>query len=577
MMKHLLRRTLVICLIASSWFAVNAQDPSEGITEMGDTLVIQTTYNGSILNALNNWILWDHDGDYANSPKHKVYKLLRNNVYVVQTSTNINGRLSLVADKPDKDNKPPQFLLMNDGENAFPWVVLVGGPFTLKNISFSALNATTKSNDAWQHLVHHTAGDGSTYIDGCYFENWNANLIKVTNGGNRFYLTNNFFSDGGAGWPSNWQGNFLNSEDKLLDSLVMQNNTFINSPGQFLNIRKQMTKYVDISHNTLINNGGYPFFTTFWTNATIKNNLFYNILSIGINEPSSRPQDPDGQIFSIINIDTLANEFSMADPTWLEKEAERSLVVKNNYIGWDEEVEAVWAGRDSLSAPIWMNERTIAMFADDTNYPLLVEENNSTKAEVGLPTFETPIPTTGDMVKWLDEGVWGSPQTAGLLFVWEPADAEVPNNDLDWPPLEDLRITKAGFVGDDGKPMGDLNWYPEYAERWDMSGWGRDNDPLNISKHTIAGSGIEISNFPNPFENETNFSISLNKAEDINVAVYDNLGRNIATLYHGKKAAGQHLILWNGMSNTGGDVPSGIYFLRVSTNSEAITHKLMKF
>ena len=549
---------------------------------MGDTLLIQPTYDGSILNALNNWILWDHDGDYANSPKHAVYKLLRNNVYVIQTTTNINGRLALVADKPDKDNKPPQIIPLNDGENAFPWLMFKGGPFTMKNIYFTALNATTKSNDSWQHLFQLTVADEVTIIDGCHFENLNAHLLKVGNDGNKIYMTNNFFSDGGAGWPAIWQANFFNSEAFMQDTLVIRNNTYMNTPGNLINVRQQMTRYAEVSNNTMINCGGYPFFTTFWIDATIKNNLFYNVLAVGEDEKVRAAQDPDGQAFSFINIDTLAGEFEMKDPSWYERESERSLVVKNNYIGYDDEVEAIWAGRDSVFAPTWMNERTLAFFADKTNYPLLVEENNATKADVGLPTFVTPIPTLDDFVTWIDEGVWGNPQTSGLRFLWEPADAEeVPNNDLDWLPLEDLRLTSAAFVGDDGLPLGDLNWYPKYAERWDMTGWNRDEgditDPTAVKDYSALLSGISLEqNYPNPFTNETQINLVLDQSENISLSVYDITGRRVRTLISGQKFAGSHTVVWDGTSSSGQDLPGGMYLLHLETDSQVATARMIK-
>ncbi|MCP3928954.1 MAG: T9SS type A sorting domain-containing protein [Bacteroidetes bacterium] len=572
-MKQFLPKLLVICFLVSSWVAANAQDPSEGITEMGDTLVIQPTYNGSILNALNNWILWDHDNDYANAPKHKVYKLLRNNIYVVQTTTKLNGRLALVADTPDKDNKPPQVIPINDGVNAFPWLIFQGGPFTLKNIYFTALNATTQSNDAWQHLMHLTTPDQATIIDGCIFENLNAHTLKITAPGNKIYMTNNFFSDGGAGWTSIWQGNFFNSEDKMQDSLIIRNNTYMNTPGNLINIRKQMSKYVEVSNNTLINCGGYPFFTTFWTNATIKNNLFYNVLAVGEDETVQIAQDPDQLAYSMINIDTLANEFPMADPTWLERESERKFVVKNNYYGWDEEVEAIWAGRDTVFAPTWMNERTLAFFADNDNYPLVVEENNTTKADIGVPTFETPIPTTPDFIKWIDEGVWGNPQTPGIRVLWEPEGVTEPNNDLDWPPLEDLRLTNAAFVGDDGRPMGDLNWYIDYAERWDMTDWGR-GTPTAVENMNITTKTLR--NYPNPFVNSTKIEFSLTNKSDVLISVYDMSGKKVKILMSEQRNAGNHSVTWDGTNSAGQNLSEGFYIYQLKINTQIMSDKMLK-
>lgn len=571
-MKHLLQKLLAICLITSFGFAANAQ--SEEVIEMGDTLVIQPTYDGSIMNALNKWILWDHDGDYANPPKHTVYKLLRGTQYIIQTTTELKGRLALVADKPNLDNPPPQIIPMNDGETAFPWRMFAGGPFTMKNIHFTAMNPSTGTNQSWQVYMQLKSNGEHTIIDGCYFEYTNAHLLQVKNDNNSIFMTNNFFSNGGHGEPHVWQGNFYNSEAFMQDTLVIKNNTYINTPGNLVNIRQQMTKYVEISNNTLINTGGHLFFTTFWTNTVIKNNLFYNCFSRGENDAERAAQEPDGLAFSIINVDTLKGEFTMKDTTWYEKESERKIEVKNNYYGWDEEIEAVWASRDSVYAPQWMNERTIAMFADDTNYPLFTEENNSTKADLGVPTFETPIPTTGKFVEWLDKGCWGNPQDATIRFAWEKEGAEIPNNDLDWPPLEDLRLTSSAFVGDDGLPLGDQNWYAERAVRWDMTGWGRET--VSISENSLTNSTLNLQSYPNPFKGETTIVFNLDNTENVKLSVYDQMGRVVANLFNGTKSSGQHTVVWNGTSNSGQKVANGLYFIRVNSETGAMSQKLLK-
>jgi len=574
MMKHLLRKTLVICLMASSWLYVNAQNPTEDIIEMGDTLVIQPTYDGSIMNALNKWILWDHDGDYANAPKHKVYKLLRGNQYIIQTTTEIPGRLALVADKPDLDNPPPQIIPMNDGETGFPWRMFAGGPFTMKNIHFTAMNPSTGTNQSWQVYMQLKTNGERTIIDGCYFEYLNAHLLQVKNDGNKIYMTNNFYSNGGHSEPHVWHGNFYNSEAFMQDTLVIKNNTYINTPGNLVNIRQQMTRYVEISNNTLINTGGHLFFTTFWTETVIKNNLFYNVFGRGENDAERASQEPDGLAFSIINVDTLAGEFEMKDTTWYEKESERRIEVKNNYYGWDDEIEAIWEGRDTVYAPQWMNSRTIAMFADDVNYPLFIEENNETKASLGIPTFETPIPTTPDFIRWLDEGCWGNPQDATIRFAWEADGADIPNIDLNWPPLEDLRLTSSAFVGDDGLPLGDQNWYADRAVRWDMTGWGR--DPVGISESYINNSTLKLQGYPNPFTNETRIELSLDRVENVSLSVYDITGRRVATLMAGQKGAGSHSVIWNGTDSAGDELPGGMYLLRLETDSQLATSRMIK-
>lgn len=575
MKKKLLLRILICVFLSSSGF-VFAQDPTESIEEMGDTLVIQPTFNGNPLNSLNEWILWDHDGDLDNQSKHSVYKLKRNERYPITTTIKINGRLSLVADKPDLNNKPPQIGKTEDAQGSAPGVMFKGGPFTFENIWFSELNYATSTNNAWGLMGALQVDSSSNYLDGCYFEHVRAIVLTCQGIENSVYVTNCFHNDCGRGANSVWQGHFINANDAIQDSIVFRNNTFINTPGNFFNNRTNMTRYVEITNNTIINSCANPWFSTFWIEAHIKNNLLWNAYSWGEDEAYRIQQEPDALAYSLINIDTLANEWPMGDTTWYERESERVLELKNNYFGWDNEIEEYWESVDTINTPLWMNSRTLAMFADDENYPGLTEENTFTKADLGAPSFVTPIQGTDSLIRFVKDVLWGD--QAGFRFLWEPEDAAVPNADIDWLPLEDLRLTSSGFRGDDGKPLGDLNWYPKYAERWDMTGWDRDDGDLTGTEgQSIESTGFTLDqNYPNPFDNETYINFNLSKSENINLTVYDNIGRQIRILLDGVESEGTHSVLWDGSNLAGSSVSSGIYFFRLETDSKVVTKKMLK-
>ncbi|MCG8699052.1 MAG: T9SS type A sorting domain-containing protein [Bacteroidales bacterium] len=574
-MKQLLLHVFIILLFTGSYSSVNAQTPLEGVTEMGDTLVIKATFNGNPVNALNEWILWDHDGNFGNTPKHSVYKLLRNQRYPITTTVNVNGRTTLVADIPDLNNKPPQVGIMDDIHGNSPDVMFAGGPFTFSNIWFMHLNYSTLTNSKWGMIANLEVDNTSNYIDGCYMEHVRAMFMKATTGkSNSIYFTNNFFNDGGKGGTNIWEGHFFNSENHTQDSIVFRNNTFINTPGILLNVRKNMTRYVEISNNTMINTCAYPYFTTFWIKGIIKNNLMWNVFSAGEEESERIKQEPDALAYSMINIDTLANEFTMTDEEWLDKESERSLALSYNYYGWRDDIEAFWATDNEIHAPQWMNSRTEAMFADDINYPLLTEEKTFTKADLGVPEFESSIKGTDDMVQFIKDVLWGDTPQPGFRYVWEPSGASIPNADLDWPPLEDLRLKNFVFRGDDGKPLGDLNWYPETAVRWDMTGWNREGPYISVDE--TPSSNIEVQSYPNPFVNETTIAFNLEENQKVRISVLDCSGKNVAILYNANKSSGFHSIKWDGIDNNGIKVSPGFYFVRIELNDGVITHKLLK-
>ena len=77
-------------------------------------------------------------------------------------------------------------------------------------------------------------------------------------------------------------------------------------------------------------------------------------------------------------------------------------------------------------------------------------------------------------------------------------------------------------------------------------------------------------NYPNPFNPTTSIAFSLPQTAQINLTVYDVLGRRVATLVNGQLAAGQHTVQFEASH-----LPSGMYLYRLSTPTGSITQKMM--
>lgn len=79
-----------------------------------------------------------------------------------------------------------------------------------------------------------------------------------------------------------------------------------------------------------------------------------------------------------------------------------------------------------------------------------------------------------------------------------------------------------------------------------------------------------LSNYPNPFQDQTTIEVDLPKTQQVRVDIYDVLGRRTAEVYDGKMAAGRHRIPIDG-----GNWPPGVYFARVETPNGVATHRMM--
>lgn len=73
-----------------------------------------------------------------------------------------------------------------------------------------------------------------------------------------------------------------------------------------------------------------------------------------------------------------------------------------------------------------------------------------------------------------------------------------------------------------------------------------------------------LQNYPNPFNPATTVAFQLPQAGAVQLRVYDILGREVARLADGHYAAGTHSVMWDGRDSRGLQMPSGVYFNRLT-------------
>jgi|GEM_PF-2248924 len=69
-----------------------------------------------------------------------------------------------------------------------------------------------------------------------------------------------------------------------------------------------------------------------------------------------------------------------------------------------------------------------------------------------------------------------------------------------------------------------------------------------------------LQNYPNPFNAGTEISYILPAASEVLIRIYDVSGRLVRTLVAGHRQAGQHVVHWDGRTETGQAAGSGLYF-----------------
>jgi hypothetical protein len=82
-------------------------------------------------------------------------------------------------------------------------------------------------------------------------------------------------------------------------------------------------------------------------------------------------------------------------------------------------------------------------------------------------------------------------------------------------------------------------------------------------------------NFPNPFNPSTVISYQISAVCQVQLKIFDSIGREVAELVNEEKAPGKYQVGWNGENKNGVKVPSGIYFYRMTTGNYSLTKKML--
>jgi hypothetical protein len=112
--------------------------------------------------------------------------------------------------------------------------------------------------------------------------------------------------------------------------------------------------------------------------------------------------------------------------------------------------------------------------------------------------------------------------------------------------------------------------------------WARYDDGVEVLldsttiTSTTANSVLLMQSVPNPFNNSTRITFSLNKAEKVSIQIYDVQGRRVSTLLNNVlKEARFHSVNWSGIDDRGTTLASGMYYAVLNTSSVTQSIKLL--
>jgi hypothetical protein len=111
--------------------------------------------------------------------------------------------------------------------------------------------------------------------------------------------------------------------------------------------------------------------------------------------------------------------------------------------------------------------------------------------------------------------------------------------------------------------------------------WDRNAVRLSGEEYASQASGIRLPetfelkpSLPNPFNGETTIRFQLPDTRRVQLHIYNIRGQRVATLVDREYPGGYHQVTWNGQSDDGLPLPSGVYIYLIKAGSARLSRKL---
>ena len=146
-----------------------------------------------------------------------------------------------------------------------------------------------------------------------------------------------------------------------------------------------------------------------------------------------------------------------------------------------------------------------------------------------------------------------------------------------WARLDDELVQGRGeYVWADATVEGDHTYYYRIGAV-DVSGAETLYGPVTVTTPVWNRWATRFDGAqPNPFRRSTALRFSLAAPGRVDLTIHDVAGRRVADLSESQLLAGEHAIDWNGRDEAGREVPAGVYFVRLRSQGDQTTSKVVR-
>ncbi|MFY0627936.1 MAG: T9SS type A sorting domain-containing protein [Reichenbachiella sp.] len=443
--NYLLLIAVIMCTYSVRSFGQEARvvvidgwDPSSGAAE---------DFNNVFVNAVNA-----DTTDQGERHPNTIYELRRGHKYPQGiTLQNFGYHLHIRAE--EGDGLLPEFIpgLNTKGKYKDDYINSAND-MTIENIVF---NGFTPDGGQLRSMFEIRQPKSRAIIDGCIFYGDNNTAINLRADSVSLFIKNVTAGNAGNRKSAGGNGRFVDIRPEALfvDTLSIENSTIYNGTDRVLRNMGSIIGYIKIDHLTALNTLGYHGGVQLGVvrNATVKNSLFSNVISLGhsdfrIDEQTHPAEIAEGETEAKVHLAVITLD---AFPDTL---GTQSIVIKNNNMVWTQPIKDVWAKYDTVSAPNFVSSLVTEAVGEGNVEGMYFSE------ELELTNV------CSDLNEYVD--AFYIDPTAVLPENWCVGDgaAGIPFPDQIDAGYADTYSSYTG--GDDGYPVGNLNYFPDLLAEW---------------------------------------------------------------------------------------------------------------
>jgi hypothetical protein len=510
----------------ASYTASTAGQPLGALTWFGETIkeplpprIVQVPQGFGTLN-----MAIDSDttatGERVNP--NTIYELQRGGLYLLDgTIENRGYHLTIMAAEGDGLRPVIQPGVPTGGTSS--QAIRARGDLTLKGLYVTNRD---ELGGLLVQLLRVSADAVRIVIDDCHLDEDRQSAIRLDNPNNRVFIINSIVSNIGVPWdPNNGRG--IDDRGNTIDTLVIENSTFYNISSRILRKTGGTLNYARINHNTFVNIGQYILTFDEVIEGSFTNNLIIN------GSFSGRAKNEGVFSWNFHGIDVKALGQDLIDAGYMQV-----LNIRNNNFYLNPALVAVYP--DTIEATPIFND---------------VAQSFVAAAGTGNTLIEEAIAFTN-----------GPPSEVGMFPTWWSDPANTPDWDRSGEPYNfAYPTTTASYTASTaGQPLGALTWFDMVVT-------------VDDKPYTQVPNEFRLySNYPNPFNPTTNIEFSLPEQVHVTLEIYNLLGQRVTTLIAGEMyGPGRHKVVWNGRSQNGMLVSSGVYIYRIQAGDFIDVRKMV--